>query len=102
MVEEDYTAGAGELFEQLYALGVVLVLDLFVIREGCVLGRVVEELEPVLVEGGIGLSMEVLDFDDVGHVFLVGGTWVGMGRQLQANIQIWTCCRRCYRPTRVS
>jgi hypothetical protein len=77
VVEEDDAASACELLEQLDTLGVVLAFDLFVVLERGVLGGVVEELEAVLVEGGIGASAEVLDFDHVRLVFPVGGTLTG-------------------------
>jgi hypothetical protein len=49
------------------------VLDLFVVLERGVLGGVVEELEAILVEGGVGASAKILDFDGVRPVFPVGG-----------------------------
>ena len=72
MVEEDNAACTRKLLEQLDALRVVLALDFFIVREGGVLGGVVEELEAILVEGGVGASAEVLDFDGVRLVFPVG------------------------------
>jgi hypothetical protein len=79
VAEEDDAAGARELLEQLNALGVVLALDLFVVRERSVLGGVVEELEAILVEGDVGASAEALGFDGVTLVFPAGGTLAGGG-----------------------
>ena len=79
MIKEDDAAGPRKLLEQFDALRVVFALDLFVCREGGVLGGVVEELKAILVEGGVGASAEVLNFDSVRIVFPVGGALASSG-----------------------
>lgn len=62
VVEEDDAGGAGEVFEELLALGVVLRPDLRVGEEGLVRGRPAEVLEPVGVErDGVLVAAEVRD-----------------------------------------
>ena len=77
MIEEDDAAGTGELLEQFDALGVVLAFYLFVVCKRGVLGGMVEVLKPVLVEGSVGASAKVLDFDDVIAVCPIRGALAG-------------------------
>jgi len=65
-------------------LRVVLALDLLVVRERCVLGGMMEELEAVF---GVSASAEVLDFNCVGLVFPVGGALTSGG--IRADAASW-------------
>lgn len=70
VIEEDNTAGASQLLDQLDTLRVILPFYVYIVGECLVFGRAVEQLESSSVESrGILLSTKILYY----HFFLLTG-----------------------------
>ena len=64
VIEEHHPACSSELLDELAGLRIILLLDLLVVREGCMFSRFLVVLEPGRVEGdGMLFTTEVLNND---------------------------------------